>query len=157
MLTPNRDRAPLIGLLIHLVNGWLVAFIYAFACESWNRAGWWLGVGIGLAVVVALLPLLPGLHARMASEHRGPEQTRALEPPGFLGLNYGRRTPLIALLARGATRTLVSLRPMEAPALDPHRRRRCGPVRRSEGDRLHPARGLHARDRGRGRDARIPL
>jgi hypothetical protein len=50
-------------------------------------------------VVVALLPLLPGLHPRMASEHRGPEPTRALEPPGFLGLNYGHRTPLIALLA----------------------------------------------------------
>jgi hypothetical protein len=103
MITPNRDRAPLIGFLIHLVNGWLFAFLYAFAFESWNRAVWWLGAGVGLvhglAVVVVLLPLLPGLHPRMASEHRGPEPTRALEPPGFLGLNYGRRTPLIALLA----------------------------------------------------------
>jgi hypothetical protein len=106
MITPNRDRAPLIGFLIHLVNGWPFAFLYAFAFESWHRAGWWLGAGIGLvhglAVVVALLPLLPGLHPRMASEHRGPEPTRALEPPGFLGLNYGRRTPLIALLAHAA-------------------------------------------------------
>jgi hypothetical protein len=39
MLRPNRDRAPLIGLLIHLVNAWLVGLIYAFAFESWNRAG----------------------------------------------------------------------------------------------------------------------
>jgi hypothetical protein len=103
MVTPNRDRAPLIGFLIHLGNGWVFAFLYAFAFESWSRAAWWLGAGVGLvhglAVVVTILPLLPGLHPRMASQHRGPEPTRALEPPGFLGLHYGHRTPVIALLA----------------------------------------------------------
>lgn len=103
MVTPNRDRAPLIGFLIHLANGWLFAFLYAFAFESLARATWWLGAGIGLvhglAVLVVLMPLLPGLHPRMATEHRGPEPTRALEPPGFFALNYGRQTPLIALLA----------------------------------------------------------
>jgi hypothetical protein len=45
------------------------------------------------------MPLLPGLHPRMASEHRGPEPTRLLEPPGFLALHYGRRTPVVAVLA----------------------------------------------------------
>jgi hypothetical protein len=35
----------------------------------------------------------------MASEDQGPEPTRNLEPPGFLALNYGRRTPLAAMLA----------------------------------------------------------
>jgi hypothetical protein len=35
----------------------------------------------------------------MASEQRGPEPTRQLEPPGFLALNYGRRTPLSVILA----------------------------------------------------------
>ncbi len=103
MFTPNRDRAPLIGFVIHLVNGWLFAFLYAFAFESWRQASWWLGGGIGLVHgVVALtvvMPLLPGLHPRMASEYRGPEPTRALEPPGFLALNYGRQTPMIALIA----------------------------------------------------------
>jgi len=34
--------------------------------------------------------MLPGLHLRMASEQRGPEPTRQLEPPGFLALNYAR-------------------------------------------------------------------
>lgn len=103
MVTPNRDRAPFVGFVIHLVNGWLFALIYAAAFESLGRATWWLGGMVGLvhalAVLVAVMPLLPGLHPRMASEHRGPEPTRALEPPGFLALNYGHRTPLIALLA----------------------------------------------------------
>ncbi|MBI1733547.1 MAG: hypothetical protein HYR51_00090 [Candidatus Rokubacteria bacterium] len=103
MLTPNRDRAPLVGFMMHLVNGWLFALVYVAAFESLGRATWWLGGAVGvvhaLAVLIAVMPLLPGLHPRMASEHRGPEPTRSLEPPGFLALNYGRRTPLIALLA----------------------------------------------------------
>jgi hypothetical protein len=103
MVTPDRDRAPLIGFLIHLMNGWLFALVYAAAFESWGRATWWLGAGIGLvhalAVLAAAMPLLPGMHPRMASEHRGPEPTRALEPPGFLALNYGHGTPAIAVLA----------------------------------------------------------
>lgn len=103
MVTPNRDRAPLVGFVIHLMNGWLFALVYVAAFESLGRATWWIGGAIGvvhaLAVLIAVMPLLPGLHPRMASEHRGPEPTRSLEPPGFLALNYGRRTPLIALLA----------------------------------------------------------
>ena len=103
MFTPNRDRAPMFGFLLHLVNGWLFAFLYAFAFESWHRATWWLGAAIGLvhalAVLVALMPVLPGFHPRMASEQRGPEPTRMLEPPGFLALHYGRRTPLLAVVA----------------------------------------------------------
>jgi hypothetical protein len=35
----------------------------------------------------------------MASEYQGPEPTRNLEPPGFLALNYGRRTPIFSLVA----------------------------------------------------------
>ncbi len=99
MFTGNRDRAPMYGFLTHLLNGWLFAFLYAGAFESWHQATWWLGGAIGLvhalAVLLALMPVLPGFHPRMASEQRGPEPTRMLEPPGFLGLNYGRRTPLL--------------------------------------------------------------
>lgn len=103
MFTASRDRAAMIGFLVHLVAGWLFAAIYALAFESWHRATWWLGAGIGLvhglAVLVVLMPVLPGFHPRMATEQRGPEPTRELEPPGFLALNYGRRTPLLTLLA----------------------------------------------------------
>jgi hypothetical protein len=103
MFTPDRDRAKLVGFFVHLLNGWWLALIYAAAFQSWRRATWWLGAGIGLVhglfVLVTVMPLLPGLHPRMASEQRGPTPTRQLEPPGFLGLNYGRRTPLSVLLA----------------------------------------------------------
>jgi hypothetical protein len=103
MFTPSRDRAAMVGFLVHLVAGWLFATIYALAFESWHRATWWLGAGIGLvhglAVLLVLTPVLPGFHPRMATEQRGPEPTRELEPPGFLALNYGRGTPLLTLLA----------------------------------------------------------
>lgn len=103
MFTASRDRAAMIGFLVHLVAGWLFAAIYALAFESWQRATWWLGAGVGLvhglAVLVVLMPVLPGFHPRMATEQRGPEPTRELEPPGFLALHYGRRTPLLTLLA----------------------------------------------------------
>lgn len=103
MFTADRDRAAVLGFIAHLVNGWVFAFLYAAAFERWSLASWWLGGSLGLAhglvILIAVLPLLPGLHPRMASETRGPEPTRALEPPGFMGLNYGRQTPIIALIA----------------------------------------------------------
>jgi hypothetical protein len=43
--------------------------------------------------------LLPGLHPRMASEQHGPTVARQLEPPGFLALNYGMRTPISVVLS----------------------------------------------------------
>src|SRR5947199_1822032 len=78
-------------------------WVYAAALQSWRRATWWLGASVGvvhgLFVLLVVMPFLPGLHPRMASEQRGPEPTRALEPPGFLALNYGRRTPISVMLA----------------------------------------------------------
>jgi hypothetical protein len=103
MFTPDRDRAKLVGFGVHLLNGWWLAFVYAAAFQNWRRATWWLGAAIGLVhglfVLLVVMPTLPGLHPRMASEQRGPEPTRQLEPPGFLALHYGRRTPVSLLLA----------------------------------------------------------
>ena len=103
LFTADRDKAKLVGFGVHLVNGWLFAFLYAAAFESWRRASWWRGFLIGLVhgsfVLLTGMSLLPGLHPRMASGQHGPTPTRQLEPPGFLALNYGRRTPLSVLLA----------------------------------------------------------
>jgi hypothetical protein len=52
-----------------------------------------------LFVLTAGVALLPGMHPRMAGEQHGPTPTRQLEPPGFLALNYGRRTPLTIIVA----------------------------------------------------------
>src|ERR1041385_7187653 len=99
MVTPNRDRAKVIGTLFHVVNGWIFAIVYALFFEQMRAATWWLGslIGVvqGVFVVVALLPILPGMHPRMVSDFRGPEPTRLLEPPGFLAINYGRTTPIV--------------------------------------------------------------
>jgi len=103
MFTPDRDRAKVIGLLVHLVNGWIFALAYALFFQSVHVANWWYGSMIGFAqgviVVVAVLPLLPGIHPRMVSDFRGPEPTRLLEPPGFLATNYGRMTPVVTIIA----------------------------------------------------------
>lgn len=103
MATPNRDRAKLLGLSVHAMNGWLFAAVYAAAFQSWQRATWWLGATIGLVhglfVLVVAMPLMPSMHPRMASEEQGPAPTRQLEPPGFLALNYGTRTPISVMLA----------------------------------------------------------
>ncbi len=103
MFTPDRQRARLIGFGVHMINGWLFATVYAAAFESLRRKTWWLGATIGVAhglfVLLAGMPALPALHPRMASEQQGPTPTRQLQPPGFLALNYGRRTPLSVVLA----------------------------------------------------------
>jgi hypothetical protein len=56
----------------------------------------------GFFVVVAVLPMLPGMHPRMVSDFRGPEPTRLLEPPGFLATNYGRVTPWVLMLVHAS-------------------------------------------------------
>ena len=101
--TNDRDRAKLIGFLVHLVNGWWMSLIYVAAFHAWGGPAWWKGALIGAVhaafVLVAAMPTLPALHPRMASETQGPTVTRQLEPPGFLALHYGRRTPISVLIA----------------------------------------------------------
>lgn len=103
LFTADRNRAMVFGFTFHFINGWLFALFYALVFESISMSNAWLGAGIGLVqgltVLIALMPILPALHPRMASEHHGPEPTRQLEPPGFMALNYGRQTPLITLIA----------------------------------------------------------
>lgn len=103
MFTPDRDRARVYGNLVHLLNGWAFAIVYALFFETTHCAGIGFGAIIGLVqgivVVVVFLPILPGIHPRMVSDFRGPEPTRLLEPPGFLALNYGRNTPIVLMVS----------------------------------------------------------
>jgi uncharacterized membrane protein YagU involved in acid resistance len=103
IFTPHRDRAKLIGFFLHFLNGWIFSLVYVAAFQLTGTSTWWFGALIGLVqatfVLTLGLPILPALHPRMANEQYGPTVVRQLEPPGFLGMHYGIRTPISVLLA----------------------------------------------------------
>ena len=103
IITPDRDRAMLWGTLLHVLNGWLFSCVYALVFEALHRTGWWLGAGMGLVqglfILAVAMPLIPSARPRMVSEYVGPSPNRRLQPPGFMALHYGRRTPIVTLLA----------------------------------------------------------
>jgi hypothetical protein len=106
IFTPDRDRAKLYGLVVHVGIGWLFSLFYVLIFQSLGAAGWWRGMVIGIFhaffVLIVVVGLMPGLHPRMASEQHGPEARNMLEPPGFLALHYGARTPLAVILSHAA-------------------------------------------------------
>jgi uncharacterized membrane protein YagU involved in acid resistance len=103
IFTPNRDRAKVIGVLVHFIDGWLFSLLYIAAFHAWGMATWWLGAIIGLVhaafVLTVVMPTLPSMHPRMANEQYGPTVVRQLEPPGFLGMHYGIQTPISVVIA----------------------------------------------------------
>jgi uncharacterized membrane protein YagU involved in acid resistance len=103
MFTPDRDRAKVLGVVLHVANGWIFSLVYVAAFQLWGGPSWWKGAAIGFVhaafVLTVGMPALPGLHPHMASERRGPTVVRQLEPPGFFALHYGLRTPISVVLA----------------------------------------------------------
>ncbi len=103
IFTPHRDKAKIIGFVVHIINGWFFAFVHIAIFHSLNSASWYLGALTGLVhgiiVMTVVIPILPGIHPRMASEFQPPTVIRQLEPPGFLGLHYGIRTPISAIFS----------------------------------------------------------
>lgn len=102
-VTADRGRAVLVGSLLYLGGGWAFAVLYFFIFASLGLATWWLGAAIGALHGLFLLVSLPAmaqLHPRVASEYDAPMAEPRLEPPGFMGLNYGRQTPLTTLLGQ---------------------------------------------------------
>jgi hypothetical protein len=102
-LVADPDRARIVGFAVHLGFGQVFAAFYAAGFAALDRAGWWLGALFGLlhAVVAltVLVPLLPGVHPRLASDRAGPDSTAVLEPPGPFAVNYGIATPLVTIAA----------------------------------------------------------
>jgi hypothetical protein len=103
IITEDPDRARVAGFFLHLGLGQMFALGYTLGFTVLGIATWWLGALFGLLhVAIALtviIPLLPGVHPRLASERAGPETRTVLEPPGLLALNYGRQTPLVTIVA----------------------------------------------------------
>lgn len=104
--TGRRGLANAIGFGAYMLGGWLFAFVYLLIFITVPLPGLLAGVLTGFAhglfLLTVLLPLLPYFHPRMASAYDGPSRHRRLEPPGFMALNYGRRTPLVTLTAQTA-------------------------------------------------------
>ncbi|GAB3039479.1 hypothetical protein GCM10027052_19610 [Parafrigoribacterium mesophilum] len=103
IFTEDPDKARIAGFFLHLVIGQGFALGYAATFALVHQASWWLGALLGLlhvaVALTVLLPLVPGVNPRMASESAGPSSTAVLEPPGLLGLNYGIQTPTVAIVA----------------------------------------------------------
>jgi hypothetical protein len=103
VVTEDPDRARVAGFFIHLAIGQGFALGYAAGFALLDRASWWLGGLFGLLHVAialtVLVPMLVGVHPRMASARAGPASKAMLEPPGLLGLNYGAQTPVVAVAA----------------------------------------------------------
>lgn len=103
MFVEDPDRARVVGFVIHLLNGQFFAAFYAAAFTLLGWAEWWLGAVFGAfhgtVALTLIVPLLPGVHPRMASDRAGPSLDATLEPPGLLGLNYGRQSAIVAVIA----------------------------------------------------------
>jgi hypothetical protein len=102
--TGDRRVAVMVGFAFYIVGGWVFAVLYFVLFSSLGLYTWWFGASVGLLhglfLLACGLPVLPYIHPRMASEYDGASAVRQLEPPGFMGLNYGYRTPLTTLLGQ---------------------------------------------------------
>lgn len=113
MVVGDPDRARVAGFVIHLAVGQVFGVFYAAGFDALGTATWWLGGLFGLVHAVialaVLVPLLPGVHPRMASERAGPNSTATLEPPGLFILNYGASTPLVTVAGHVAFGVMLGL------------------------------------------------
>ena len=112
VFSANRSRASVIGYVLHFVNGLLFAAVYYAVFRAVGHAGWLFGAALGVvhaafaggALVNALLPTI---HPRMGTPWSDAEETPLLEPPGFMLMNYGRRTAAATLIAHVAYGAIV--------------------------------------------------
>lgn len=103
VFTDNRSRASVLGYLAHFVNGLLFALVYYGIFRAVGHAGWAFGAVLGVVHAafsggVLVTVLLPAVHPRMGTPWSDAEDTPILEPPGFLLVNYGRRTAIWTLV-----------------------------------------------------------
>jgi hypothetical protein len=137
MFTPDRDRARVLGIAVHLVNGWIFSIVYFLFFRAVGirslEFGALVGLLHGLFVATVVVPALPGIHPRMARPHAGPTETRPLEPPGFLGLHYGIQTPITIVVTHVAYGAVLGLAARLLRGAGSRQRRlpfgRCGSTR----------------------------
>jgi uncharacterized membrane protein YagU involved in acid resistance len=103
LVTSDPDRARVAGFFIHLAVGQGFAMGYGATFALLDGVSWWggglLGALHGVLALTVLVPLLAGVHPRMASQRAGPSSSAMLEPPGLFVLNYGIQTPVVTMAA----------------------------------------------------------
>jgi hypothetical protein len=112
VFTDDRDRATVIGVAVHFLNGLVFALGYYAIFRAVDQAGWAFGAALGvvhaaLAGGLLVTLLLPAVHPRMGTPWSDAEETPLLEAPGFMLMNYGRRTALWTLLGHVAYGAIV--------------------------------------------------
>jgi hypothetical protein len=112
VFTDRRGPASVLGYVIHFCNGLLFALGYYAIFRAVSHAGWLFGAALGvvhagLAGGALMTVLLPAVHPRMGTPWSDAEETPLLEPPGFLLMNYGRRTVVWTLLTHVAYGAIV--------------------------------------------------
>ena len=111
-VTENRRKARAIGYAIHFIVGPIFAVGYAGLFIALGHHSWWTGAVFGalhavFTGTVLVNIILPLLHPRIATTDTAANDVSLIEPPGFLMLNYGRNTFLIALIAHIAFGAIV--------------------------------------------------
>jgi hypothetical protein len=111
-VTADRVRAKAVGYVLHFGFGLLFAFAYYAIFVAIDESGFLLGAVFGLVHALfagsALVNiLLPVVHPRMGTGFTAAGSAPLLEPPGFLLLNYGRRTPFVTVIAHIAYGAIV--------------------------------------------------
>ena len=112
VVTSDRIRAKAIGYVLHFGFGLLFALGYFGVFVAIDESGFLLGAVFGLVHALfagsALVNvLLPVVHPRMGTGFTAAGSAPLLEPPGFLLLNYGRRTFVVTLVAHVAYGAIV--------------------------------------------------
>jgi hypothetical protein len=97
---------------MHFLAGQLFAFAYFGIFSAIGHSGWGLGALFGFlhglfAGTALVTVLLPVVHPRMGTPLTAAADQPLLEPPGFMMLNYGRRTPLATVAAHVAYGAIV--------------------------------------------------
>jgi hypothetical protein len=110
--TGDRIRAKALGYALHFIVGLAFALLYWAIFAVIGQSGWWLGAAFGLvhgvfAVTALVSTLLPLVHPRMATALSATGSNALLEPPGFMMLNYGARTPLVTIVGHIAYGAIV--------------------------------------------------
>ncbi|MDQ3217984.1 MAG: hypothetical protein M3Q18_09095 [Actinomycetota bacterium] len=111
MMSGDERKARRAGMFIHLIVMGTLVFgsIYAFLFQALESASWVTGLIVGVvhgAVVgIMAMPMMGAIHPRMMPAAEGFQ----LDPPGIMGVNYGRGTPLGLLMGHAVYGVVVAL------------------------------------------------